>query len=365
MAADLNQLLEGSSRTFALTIPLLPEPRRREVTVAYLLFRIADTLEDGESWDPARRARGLRTFESLLVAELPAESAGRSPGEPSAGRLSVDSPASRSGDSLLIRSPLEAEAGSAARASAAGPAVTLEAFTAALLREPPTAHAGYRALLAQTQEVFLALRALGPGAREVVLRHLLVTVRGMAEELEDAGGLRLRSLTQLRRYCYLVAGVVGEMLTELFLLDAPASEQLAKAAGTLRANARAFGEGLQLTNILKDQGEDAAEARHFVPETVERGSLFALARKDLSDAARYVGALLSAHAPEGFVAFTALPVRLALDTLAAVEQRGAGAKVSREQLAEAMAEVAALLRGEKLLASVMRLDPASLAGSGE
>ena len=314
VAADLDQLLAGSSRTFALTIPLLPEPTRREVTVAYLLFRLADTLEDGEAWSRAQRVRGLRTLEELLV---------------------------------------EAQAGGGTMTEAA-----VAAFALGLLQAPPTAHAGYRALNEAAPEVFAALQALAPGAREVVLRHLLVTTRGMAEGLEhegglgEAGGQRLRSLTQLRRYCYLVAGVVGEMLTELFLLHAPGP--LAAAAGTLRAHARAFGEGLQLTNILKDQGDDAREERHFVPEAVERRSLFALARSDLADAARYVSALLAARAPEGLVAFTALPVRLALDTLAAVEARGAGAKVTREQLAQAMDEVAGMLRGERRLETVLR-----------
>ena len=41
----LDQLLVETSRTFALAIPLLPEPTRRTVSVAYLLFRAADTLE--------------------------------------------------------------------------------------------------------------------------------------------------------------------------------------------------------------------------------------------------------------------------------------------------------------------------------
>ena len=41
--ADIDRLLVRTSRTFALAIPLLPEPLRREVGVAYLLFRIADT----------------------------------------------------------------------------------------------------------------------------------------------------------------------------------------------------------------------------------------------------------------------------------------------------------------------------------
>jgi len=39
-------LLQKTSRTFALAIPLLPEPTRTAVGAAYLLFRVADTFED-------------------------------------------------------------------------------------------------------------------------------------------------------------------------------------------------------------------------------------------------------------------------------------------------------------------------------
>ena len=49
---DVNDLLVKTSRTFALAIPLLPEPTRREVGLAYLLFRIADTFEDATAWTP-------------------------------------------------------------------------------------------------------------------------------------------------------------------------------------------------------------------------------------------------------------------------------------------------------------------------
>src|SRR4051812_37988052 len=48
--ADIDRLLLRTSRTFALAIPELPEPLRREVGVAYLLFRIADTFEDANRW---------------------------------------------------------------------------------------------------------------------------------------------------------------------------------------------------------------------------------------------------------------------------------------------------------------------------
>ena len=40
------ELLEGVSRSFAFTTPQLPEPLRHAVGNAYLLCRIADTIED-------------------------------------------------------------------------------------------------------------------------------------------------------------------------------------------------------------------------------------------------------------------------------------------------------------------------------
>ena len=43
---DVDDLLQKTSRTFAITIPMLPMPTRQEVGVAYLLFRIVDTFED-------------------------------------------------------------------------------------------------------------------------------------------------------------------------------------------------------------------------------------------------------------------------------------------------------------------------------
>lgn len=60
--------------------------------------------------------------------------------------------------------------------------------------------------------------------------------------------------TDLDRYCYSVAGVVGELLTELFAVYSPV---IATQKAALAPLAVSFGEGLQLTNILKDVWEDA------------------------------------------------------------------------------------------------------------
>jgi farnesyl-diphosphate farnesyltransferase len=128
-----------------------------------------------------------------------------------------------------------------------------------------------------------------------------------------------------------VAGIVGEMLTDLFLAR-PCS--LKQVAAVLRTNAAAFGEGLQLVNILKDAAADARHGRVYLPAGVGRAQVFALARTDLDAADEYVLALLTAGAAQGLVAFTALPVLLARATLDRVERHGAGAKLTRHEVVQ-------------------------------
>ena len=65
--ADLGELLGKTSRTFALSIPPLPERTRHEVTVAYLLFRLIDTVEDASHWPKERRIEALAAFRELLL----------------------------------------------------------------------------------------------------------------------------------------------------------------------------------------------------------------------------------------------------------------------------------------------------------
>ncbi len=276
--ADLEDLLIKTSRTFALSIPRLPEPTRREVTVAYLLFRIADTFEDSASWSRRRRIEALETFCDLLASP-----------EPRATRRHA------------------------------------EAWAAGM----PIEHQGYQELMSEVPFVLDAYFRLGEEARELVRSHTVRTARGMADfvaRTDDDGELGLRDLDDLRGYCYVVAGIVGEMLTELFLLD---RRRLEPIAADLRARSRRFGEALQLVNILKDASFDATEGRAYLPPAVGRDEVFALARRDLEAAAEYVLALQQAGADSGLVAFNALPVLLAVATLETVERRGPGAKISR------------------------------------
>ncbi len=294
--ADLDELLVKTSRTFALSIPPLPEPTRRQVTVAYLLFRLIDTVEDASHWPKQRRVKALAAFRGLL--------------------------------------------GSASAEAAA-------ALSRAWLAEAVSSHPGYRELVGELPAVLAAHLALQPAACEAIAGHVARCAEGMARFVSQTGAdgrLQLGDLEELRRYCYVVAGIVGEMLTELFLLEGPG---LSPLAGELRARAATFGEGLQLVNVLKDAGEDAKEGRRYLPAAVPREAVFAVARRDLGAAAEYVRLLQTGGAPRGFVEFTALPVRLAWATLDVVERAGPGAKVSRAQVLRIRSELdRALRRGE-------------------
>ena len=105
----------------------------------------------------------------------------------------------------------------------------------------------------------------------------------------------------------------------------------------LAADAAAFGEGLQLVNILKDAPSDAREGRSYLPPDVARSSVVELARADLVRASRYVDALAGANAPRGVVAFCELPVRLADATLVRLEE--GATKLGRDEVMAIFARV--------------------------
>lgn len=62
----VDQHLQGTSRTFALAIPLLASERRLQIGVSYLLFRVADSIEDAPEGDSAVKKRLLITLQNCL-----------------------------------------------------------------------------------------------------------------------------------------------------------------------------------------------------------------------------------------------------------------------------------------------------------
>jgi farnesyl-diphosphate farnesyltransferase len=281
-------LLQKTSRTFAVTIPLLPEPTRQEVGIAYLLFRVVDTFEDATLWPASQRESALAEIARILQED--------------------DRPAARA----LARRCEE---------------------------QPPVARPEYLELLQELPFVLESCGSTRPAAAEQVRRHAAKTATGMIDFVrrsDGTGGLRLQTLQDLRDYCYVVAGMVGEMLTELFLLERP---ELGPLGPYLRARARFFGEGLQVVNILKDAKDDAEDGRVYLPAAVPHGDVFALARADLGKAVEYTRALHEGGAPDGIVGFNLLLVRLASRSLDVVEARGPGAKMPRPEVLATVNEV--------------------------
>ena len=82
--------------------------------------------------------------------------------------------------------------------------------------------------------------------------HLLAVIEGCQMDLEQT---RYLDFAGLRRYCHLVAGVVGEVAARIF---GQTSEQTTQYAHKL-------GLAFQLTNIIRDVGEDAMRGRIYLP----------------------------------------------------------------------------------------------------
>lgn len=218
------ELLARVSRTFALTIPALPPRLERVVGNAYLLCRITDTIEDAATLD----AETTRAFCERFIAVV-------------AGR---DDAASFARD-----------------------------FAAHLA---PEATGDERHLIRETPRVLAITARFTDSERAAIADCVAVMGRGMAEFGRKTGVAGLADLAEHARYCYVVAGCVGEMLTRLFIEQLPA---LAPRRAELMRLAVSFGQCLQMTNILKDVWEDRARGACWLPRDV-----FLTEGLDLTDA---------------------------------------------------------------------------------
>ncbi|TDP64048.1 presqualene diphosphate synthase HpnD [Roseateles toxinivorans] len=98
------------------------------------------------------------------------------------------------------------------------------------------------------------MRALMPHVANYDIRaeHLQAVIEGCQMDLDQT---RYLDFAGLQRYCHLVAGVVGEVASGIFGRSEPAT---IKYAHTL-------GQALQLTNIIRDVGDDARRGRIYLP----------------------------------------------------------------------------------------------------
>jgi 15-cis-phytoene synthase len=99
-----------------------------------------------------------------------------------------------------------------------------------------------------------AMHALMPhaGGFGIEASHLLAVVEGCEMDLHQT---RYFDFTGLARYCHLVAGVVGEVAANIFGRNEAATV----------AYAHRLGRAMQLTNIIRDVGDDARRGRIYLP----------------------------------------------------------------------------------------------------
>jgi farnesyl-diphosphate farnesyltransferase len=209
----LGPVLASVSRSFYLSIRLLPKSVRPTVSLAYLLARTSDT-----------------------VADAPATG-------------------SESDIDILSRYREDISAG------------VLRPQTNNLLKATRTDHPGEQSLLHYAPLTFELLQKLPPDERERVVDVLSKIISGQILDrtrFPDPQRLSfLKNPNELEEYTYLVAGCVGEFWTDIVHL------RHAKSPATTerRRQARMFGQALQLINILRDAAADLAIGRCYFPET--------------------------------------------------------------------------------------------------
>jgi farnesyl-diphosphate farnesyltransferase len=225
----LGDLLRGVSRSFYLTLRVLPPAIRPQIGVAYLLARTTDTIADTDVLPVEQRLTALEDLRRRIL--------GMQSGPPSLGEL----------------------AGRQASSSE-------------------------RCLLERVDEALKALEQFAPEDQRRVRDVLSIITSGQEKDLQRFNGasadriIALATDAQLDDYTYRVAGCVGEFWTRMcvaHLFSTPKNERdPAAAANWFERSGVEFGKGLQLVNILRDLPRDLRNGRCYLPrEALDKAGL--------------------------------------------------------------------------------------------
>lgn len=248
----LTSLLRDVSRSFYLTMRVLPGAIRPQISLAYLLARTTDTIADTELVPVEERLSALDRLRDRIV-----------------GRTSAPLDFSRfAGESTVPHARV-------GQAGGGGPPARTAKAERALLRRVEDALAALSALTAEDQQRVREVLATITGGQELDLQRF-----GKATRPPEGGTppiVALQTDAELDDYTYRVAGCVGEFWTKMCRTHLFPEASLDEAA--LLANGVRFGKGLQLVNILRDVPADLRRGRCYVPG--ERLSVSGLAPLDL------------------------------------------------------------------------------------
>jgi farnesyl-diphosphate farnesyltransferase len=257
-------ILGSVSRTFALTIPLLPPAIEVVVGNTYLLCRIVDTIEDAAELSPKEKQSLSKLFLEAVLGMIPVED--------------------------FVNPCLNA----------------LEGYT----------NVDELDLIAHTPTVLRILHTFPGQDQMAISRCLSVMSDGMSHFHGKQTQEGLKDLAEFEEYCYVVAGVVGELLTSVF---SNYSIGFAKQIKGHEQLAIAFGQALQMTNILKDSPEDRARGVSWKPVSMSQAALLKIAYEKLQDSMSYI--LLIPENEVGMRRFCFLAFGLAVMTLEKIAAR--------------------------------------------
>lgn len=203
---DAKNLLRTASRTFALGIERLPGVLCEATTIAYLLLRVSDYLEDNEEMDTDRKVELLNQWVNILREEAEIES------------------------------------------------LTCQ-FTQADTTNPD-------AIVAQhSKEILLQLKSLPYAVQEIIVRHVIHSTQGMARWTKI--GPNVADEKEMDDYMFEVAGRVGYLVTQLFAWYTVSIRRIEQEIMPL---AREFGLGLQTVNVIRGLREDFERGWVYVPK---------------------------------------------------------------------------------------------------
>ena len=266
----LHDVLKQVSRSFYLTLAVLPGCVAKQVGLAYLFARAADTIADAGRMDRGTRATLLRQFKLQFVRE-------------SCNREEIKA---------------------------------IQAVTA-----PQQGHPGERTLLEQLDRCFEVYENLAPDDQAEIRQVLPILISGMEMDLDRFPGeseaelAALSSLEDLDVYTYKIAGCVGEFWTNIMYAHLPRIRRTWDRESKIRTGIR-FGKGLQLTNILKDLSKDLRRGRCYIP--LELLAQAGLEPRDLLDKRRMAAfspilhtlvKTALAHLDQGWLYATSIPRR--------------------------------------------------------
>jgi farnesyl-diphosphate farnesyltransferase len=213
---DLESILRSVSRSFFISIRLLPRKLREPVGIGYLLARATDTVADTSSISPALREEALTVL-----------------------AWSIQGSASPEQIIKLVNS---------------------------FFRQQK--HSAERQLIASLPECFQHFQELNPADREDLRTALGKITQGQMLDLkrfsETDSPHALSTAADLHQYTYLVAGCVGELWTELCFRHLDNFSEFSSAE--MLELGKKYGMGLQLINILRDAGTDLRAGRCYFPK---------------------------------------------------------------------------------------------------